>query len=358
VKRQVASVVLGALVLLSAASPAAAVQSDFTGLGIRLLEAPTERRDDPRAQVYIVDHVGPGTSFSRRFEVVNDSDEPTDVALYAVASEVRNGSFEPQAGRTANELATWMTVEPSSVRLAPGGSAQAVVSIAVPADASPGERYAAIMAESTAPDASTGIAVNSRVGIRTYLAVGPGGEPASDFVVDSLTAARDEQGQPVVRAEVRNTGGRALDMSGTLSLMDGPGGLSAGPFPAELGTTLGIGQSSPVTVVLDEALPAGPWKARIALKSGLLERAAEATITFPEAAGEVGPPVVATPLPLAEDPNVVIPVAVGLLGLASLLLLGFLLRRRTTGFTGAGSPTTGDSHVPQTRQSDDETVRR
>ena len=88
---------------------------------------------------------------------------------------------------------------------------------------------------------------------------------------------------------MHNTGGRALDMSGTLELLAGPGGLRAGPFTADLGITLAIGGTEPVTIILDERVPAGPWDARISLHSGLLERSARATITFPHAG--VSPPV-------------------------------------------------------------------
>ena len=129
----------------------------------------------------------------------------------------------------------------------------------------------------------------NRVGIRIYLSVGPGGEPASDFVIDSLIAQRIADGTPVVLARVKNTGGRALDMSGSLRLTDGPGALSAGPFPASLGTTLGIGQTAPVTVRLDKQVPDGPWDAKITLRSGLLERSASATIRFPRGEGTSQP---------------------------------------------------------------------
>jgi hypothetical protein len=129
----------------------------------------------------------------------------------------------------------------------------------------------------------------NRVGIRLYLSVGPGGAPAADFAIESLTAMRGPDGAPMVVATVHNTGGRALDMSGTLRLVSGPGGLSAGPFPATLGVTLAIGDTEPVTIALDPRLPAGPWDARIVLHSGLLVRSARATITVP-AAG-VGPAV-------------------------------------------------------------------
>ena len=58
-------------------------------------------------------------------------------------------------------------------------------------------------------------------------------------------------------ANVQNTGGRALDMRGKLELEDGPGGLSAGPFPASLGTTLAPGDTGTVTVMLNAQVPAG-----------------------------------------------------------------------------------------------------
>ena len=54
-------------------------------------------------------------------------------------------------------------------------------------------------------------------------------------------------------------------------------------FEARLGTTLGIGQTEPVTVILDRAIPAGPWDARIVLRSGTTEREASAKIIFPTA---------------------------------------------------------------------------
>jgi hypothetical protein len=253
-----------------------------------------------------------------------------DVVVYPAVATVQNGSFAVQDRTTAGPIAQWVTVSPTSLHLVPGGRAVVQVTTTVPADAPPGEVYGGVVAERPATAAGTGVHVSLRAAIRMYLSVGPGGEPASDFTIDSLTSGRQRSGQPYVLAQVRNTGGRALDLAGTLRLSDGPGALSAGPFQATLGTTLGVGQSEPVTVLLDKALPAGPWKATVRLHSGVLPRQAEATITFPTAAGSQAAPVTAQAIPLYQDRQLVGTFAAVLIGLLllALLLWWWLARRR------------------------------
>ncbi len=204
----------------------------------------------------------------------------------------------------------------------------ATVTIAVPLDAAPGEQYGVVWAEARVdPTNGGGVTQISRVGIRLYLSVGPGGAPAANFTVDSLTAERTPDGRPSVRASVHNTGGRALDMFGTLELSGGPGGLSAGPFPASLGTTVAIGATESVTIVLDKQVPAGPWQAGITLHSGLLERSAQATITFPDAGSS---PPVETKTPDSGWLYVAVAVLVVLLVTAALLQWRYRRRRRIT----------------------------
>jgi hypothetical protein len=197
----------------------------------------------------------------------------------------------------------------------------ATASIAVPQDVKSGERYAVLLAE--LPAQGSGVKVLNRVGVRVYLDVGRGAVPASDFRVDSLQASRASDGHPVVTAQVHNTGGRALDMRGSLTLSDGPDGLSAGPFPATLGTTLAPGQTEPVTVNLGKSIRGGPWTARLTLTSGLLTRRAEGKLTFPDAAGASTPPVKAKNIPRTKDKKVLVPLAIGLIGIV-LALLFFL----------------------------------
>jgi hypothetical protein len=265
------------------ATLAAPAPESSGGIGVRIVDAPVATQGDPRARSYIVDHLAPGTVINRRIEVSNTTGSAANVSLYAAAADIINGSFQGAEGHTANELSTWATVSPGSPGVPAGGTKTATVTITVPADAAPGERYGVIWAEvASAPADGGGVVQVGRVGIRMYLSVGPGGAPAADFVIDTLTASRSADGQPTVLATVRNTGGRALDVSGTLDLADGPGGLSAGPFDAALGTTLAIGDTAPVSIGLDDQLPDGPWEATITLRSGLVERSAQASITFPD----------------------------------------------------------------------------
>ncbi|MBX4171652.1 DUF916 domain-containing protein [Rhodococcus sp. DMU2021] len=257
--------------------------ADRGSIGIRLLEAPANNRDDPRARVYIVDHLAPGATITRRLEVSNTTDRQADIRLYASAASIEQGRFTGAAGTVANELTTWTTIAPSQVAVPPESTAEVTATIAVPRDAPPGEQYGVIWAEVRSkggPEA--GVTQISRVGIRLYVSVGAGNPPAADFAIDSLTAVRTEDGLPVVHVNVRNTGGRALDLNGALHLSDGPGGLSAGPIPMHGVTTVGPGSSGAVTAALDHEIPRGPWHATVTLESGLIERTAEAPITFPE----------------------------------------------------------------------------
>lgn len=310
------------------ASGASGQAAEGGSLGIRLVDVPRDSAD-PRARLYIVDQVAPGTTIRRQLEVSNSSPEPQRVELYAAAADIKDGAFLGRDGREPNELSQWITVEPPVVDLPPGGLGLAMATVAVPTDAAEGERYAAIWAElPPVPPApgDQGVTLVNRVGVRVYLFVGPGGAPPSDFSVNGVVAARNRDGRPVVDAMVENTGRRALDLGGELRLDDGPGGLSAGPFRAETVTTLEVGGTGAVQVELDARIPLGPWEATMTLRSGNLERQTRARITFPEANESSSPPVRAQLVENEEDD----PPAGVILGGAVLLgtVIGLLVARR------------------------------
>ena len=298
-------------------------------VGIRLMEAPADRADDPRAQSFIIDHVAPGVSFSRRIEVVNTTDSTLDVELYPGAADITDAGWTPAPGSAENQLTEWIDVDPSRVSIPPGGGSTATVTVSIPESAGSGERYAVVWAQP--PAGGQEVEVVNRVGIRVYLSVGEGREPPSSFEISNLTARRTDDGVPLVSAEVSNTGERALDLTGELTLLDGPAGLSAGPFATDGATTLAPDSTGEMGVLLDPELPAGPWLARMVARSGNLEKAVEGTITFPDGAGESAQPVAAEDVPLHQDRGFLVPLAGGLT-LVTLIALGlfwfFFIRRR------------------------------
>jgi len=87
--------------------------------GLRLLEAPVSRRDDPRAYRSIVDHLNPGTTIERRVEVNNMSPDPQRIELYAAAASIEKRTFTFATGRTHNELTEWTSLDRPMLTLPP-----------------------------------------------------------------------------------------------------------------------------------------------------------------------------------------------------------------------------------------------
>jgi hypothetical protein len=156
-----------------------------------------------------------------------------------------------------------------------------MVTIKVPAGATRGEHYGVVWVQQAAKARTGGgssVIEVDRVGVRIYLAVGRGGAPPSSFNITSVTGHLTAAGQPVVVAHVNNTGGRALDLNGTVRLADGPGNTSSGPFSARQVVTLAPGQSWNVTFAPPKSLPEGSWRATVTLASGLTKATATTTI--------------------------------------------------------------------------------
>ena len=228
---------------------------------------------------YIVDRLAPGTSIHRRVEIINGTSARANVAVYPAAASLRYGKFGFAVSRTKNELSNWTSVSRTVLHMPAGTKAFETLTITVPKKASPGERYAVIWAEVSAP-ATRGVRLVNRVGVRMYVSIGSGGAPAPKFVIGRLTAKRSSTGQPLVVANVHNSGRRTIGISGDLTLTNGPGGVRAGPFPVTLGA-LSPGESRALIVRLGKHFPRGTWRAHLQLSSGPTHRVAIATIRFP-----------------------------------------------------------------------------
>jgi hypothetical protein len=250
-------------------------------IGIRLIAVATAP-SNPLANTYIVDRLAPGTTLTRSVEIDNDTTADIDVSVYPAAASVVRGSFVFAPGHGENELSRWASLSHAELRLTPGSEALDTITVTVPKGASSGPQYGVLWAQVSArPTVAGGVTLVNRVGVRMYLSVGPGGAPASNFAIGSLSARRSATGESVVVSTVHNSGHSTLDLRGDLTLSHGPDGLRAGPMAATLGAVLAPGLSEPVTLGLTSGLPRGPWRVDLSLSSGSLQRSANATITFP-----------------------------------------------------------------------------
>jgi hypothetical protein len=251
--------------------------------GVRLVDVPVSEAHNPRALRYIIDFLPAGSVIHRRIMVLNQESRTARFTVYPDAAHISRGYFIGDAGHTRSELTGWIHVAHPRVRLRGHTSMMDMVTIRVPRHATRGEHYGVIWVQQTSRAFTPrGFAVKevARVGIRVYLAVGRGGAPPTNFIIGGIAGHRTARGRQFLTAEVHNTGGRAVDLSGTARLTDGPGGTSAGPFRVYRIITLAPGQSYPVTFIVSRRLPSGPWRATITLVSGLTRRTATATILF------------------------------------------------------------------------------
>ncbi|MFE4648041.1 hypothetical protein [Streptomyces sp. NPDC056707] len=319
------------------AAPARSSGSGPGSVGVRLVDIPADLADDPRARHYIIDNLRPGTTVRRRIEVLNTTDSTLHVEVYPAAARITHGSFVGAAGRKRNELSSWTRLKHRTLQVPAHDTLRDTVTIRVPRDAAPGERYAVVWAQ-VRGNRGGGISLVSRTGIRMYLSVGGHNPPAPNFTARTMTAQRGGDGHAIVRAQIINTGGRALDLSGTLKLASVSGSLSAGPYQVQLGTSLAPHQSEPVMIPVTDEVADGPWRATLELRSGLLVKKFHAKIRFPHTHGMA--PAAAVDAETSSGGALKGLVAGILLLGTALLIITNRVRRRHERTADAGSGTT------------------
>jgi hypothetical protein len=309
-------------------SPPAARQTKF---GVRLIQAPISERNNPRAQGEIVDSLHPGTVRHWVMGVSNLGAGPVRLRIYAAAAVIRRGQFLPANRQYAqNQLTTWVRVSHWRLFLKAHHSATIKVTIRVPRHAPEGEQYGVVWAQgfNVMQGHHATVTLVNRVGIRIYLAVGPGGGPPTRFTLGAVSGTIARNGAKVASVEVHNTGGLAVSLTGKLTLTSKSDGLRAGPFVATP-TVIAPGQSFAVPVVLPAKLPTGPWQAVVSLQSGVFSHSEHASLAFTATgSGGGGFPVK--------------PVAAVVLILLILAAAMVLVRRSRRGRPGpVGEPVTG-----------------
>lgn len=215
--------------------------------------------DGPDGRTALDYQVAPGTTISDHVAVTNFSAGPATFRVYAAdaTTDYDTGSFTlVGADQASTDTGAWTAVGsgPSlcadtnddaeascaaglgvPVTLEPGAQAQVPFTITVPADATPGDHAAGIVAafeQQTTDATGSAVQVAQRVGTRIYLRVD--GPLTSSVRVSGTVAGYDGSLNPVaagtgrVGFDVTNTGNVRLSASPQVSL--------TGPFGIDLGT--------------------------------------------------------------------------------------------------------------------------
>ncbi|WP_454049836.1 WxL protein peptidoglycan domain-containing protein [Cellulomonas sp. Marseille-Q8402] len=226
-RRPLVRAALGALLVLPAvalttAGPAAAADDDVTWT---VRTASNDFGSDRTGFTYAVE---PGASVDDALVVANHGDEPLDLAVYAADGYTTDaGQFDVlTAGTDSAHLGTWLQTAADSVTIEPGATAELPFTVAVPADATPGDYAGAVVTSLTQPDEADGISVDRRLGIRVDLRVG--GELAPALAVEDPrvtytgTPNPAGTGDATVTYTLHNTGNTVISAQQTVAV--------SGPF--------------------------------------------------------------------------------------------------------------------------------
>lgn len=200
----------------------------------------------------------PGTSRTEYLVVSNYGDQEVEFRLTAADGYfTENGRFNMlPAGRASTGAGTWISVVPT-VTVPAGGSQTVPYTIAVPADAAPGDQPAGIAASIRSQGQGT-VSVDSRVGFRVMTRVtGELRTEASAAVSgSSYTGAVNpfDPGTLEITYDVTNTGNTRLRAQPVVSIA-GPLGLAASQRPGEEITDIAPGETRTSTLQIGSAWP-------------------------------------------------------------------------------------------------------
>ncbi|WP_328493190.1 DUF916 domain-containing protein [Streptomyces sp. NBC_00414] len=268
--------------------------------------------------------VNPGSQVEDAMVVANRSRSELTLALYAADGYTTEKGQLDLLTREKKSLGigAWVRATKTSVRIAPGRTAEIPFTVAVPRDATPGDYVGGILTslkQSDDTDDTEGIAVDRRLGIRIKLRVSGALKPTlavEDLHVDYRgTANHFGQGDATVTYTLHNTGNALLSGAQKVTL--------TGPFGTSE-TRAGKIAAAP------ELLPGERWKVEVPVHdvTPALRLTAKATVTpaLTDAAGSTTSlkPVEATTTGWAIPWTLVLLIVVLLAGAMG----AYVLRRR------------------------------
>ncbi|MDP9792835.1 hypothetical protein J2S43_001347 [Catenuloplanes nepalensis] len=172
--------------------------------------------------------INPGATVSDAMVVANRGTDALSLTVYAADGfTTGEGGLDLRNRDVAQTgIGVWATAPAASVTVAPGQTVDVPFTVAVPANATPGDYVGGIVTSLTRPDASQQVNVERRLGIRIKLRVGGALAPA--LAVSDLSVSYDGSWNPfaggtaTVSYTIRNTGNTTLSATQAASV--------AGPF--------------------------------------------------------------------------------------------------------------------------------
>lgn len=205
--------------------------------------------------------VNPGSEVSDALVVTNRGTAALDLAVYAADGyTTESGQFDLLVpDRTSVGVGAWVHGAGASVRVEPGASADVPFTVSVPANATPGDYAGGIVTSLVAEDATEGITVDRRLGVRISLRVG--GEMAPALAVEDPhvdytgTLNPFGRGSATVTYTLHNTGNAVLSAQQGTTVAGPFGVLPATARDVDAPPQLLPGESWTVTAPVDAVAP-------------------------------------------------------------------------------------------------------
>ncbi|MCC2032632.1 COG1470 family protein [Microbacterium allomyrinae] len=243
--RALCAALIAVLVVLVPALPATAAEGDDVTWTVRT--ASNNLGSERTNFTYTVD---PGGAVSDALVVANHGAEPVDLKIYAsdgFTSEDGQLSLLV-AGEESHSVGAWIAPQNDTVTIAGGQTATIPFTVTIPENATPGDYAGGVVTSLAVPDASTGVNVDRRLGIRVNLRVG--GELAPAVVVEDMSVSWNGGLNPFAGGDATMT--YTLHNTGNASISAQPEGRVTGPFGM-----LGIDVAASDTI--PELLPGESW---------------------------------------------------------------------------------------------------
>ncbi len=207
--------------------------------------------------------LNPGAQAQDALVVVNHGATPLELAVYAADGYTTDsGQFDLLTPDLESAgVGAWLSTDAGSVTVEPGATAEVPFTVAIPADATPGDYAGGIVTSLAEPDDTEGITVDRRLGIRVNLRVG--GELAPGLAVEQVhvdysgTLNPFATGDATVTYTLHNTGNTLVSAQQAVSVA-GPFGVlrTDGAVPADTPPQLLPGESWQVSVPVHDVAPA------------------------------------------------------------------------------------------------------